>query len=406
MKSASASVSSRRINLSVSRILPLKTGNLYPFIARIACVPISAVKVRREKKKIAALEIVTDPKEAAEEAGLRYVTDEKPGYKRQRRGKKFVYFDTEGKEIRDETRILRLNRLAIPPAYSDVWICPSPNGHLQATGRDERGRKQYRYHERWREERDENKDQKMVIFAEALPKIRRRINKDLKRRGLPRAKVLATVVQLLERTFIRIGNEEYAKENKSFGLTTMRNRHVEVKGANVRFRFRGKSGKEHDIDTDDRRVAKVIRKLQELPGQEVFQYLDEEGDRHDVTSDDVNEYLQEITGEEFTAKDFRTWAGTVMTAMALKAQVVFENKSQAKQNVKAAIGAVAKMLGNTPAVCRKCYVHPAVLETYLDGNLIEGLKKQTERTLADSLGDLRSEEAAVLSFLRERLAGK
>ncbi len=369
-------------------------------------MPISAVKVRREKKKIAALEIVTDPKEAAEEAGLRYVTDEKPGYKRQRRGKKFVYFDTEGKEIRDETRILRLNRLAIPPAYSDVWICPSPNGHLQATGRDERGRKQYRYHERWREERDENKYEKMVIFAEALPKIRRRINKDLKRRGLPRAKVLATVVQLLERTFIRIGNEEYAKENKSFGLTTMRNRHVEVKGANVRFRFRGKSGKEHDIDTDDRRVAKVIRKLQELPGQEVFQYLDEEGDRHDVTSDDVNEYLQEITGEEFTAKDFRTWAGTVMTAMALKAQVVFENKSQAKQNVKAAIGAVAKMLGNTPAVCRKCYVHPAVLETYLDGNLIEGLKKQTERTLADSLGDLRSEEAAVLSFLRERLAGK
>ena len=230
------------------------------------------------------------------------------------------------------------------------------------------------------------------------------MNKDLKQRGLPREKVLATVVQLLERTFIRIGNEEYAKENKSFGLTTMRNRHVDVKGATVRFRFRGKSGKEHDIDTEDRRVAKIIRKLQELPGQEVFQYLDEEGERHVVTSDDVNEYLHEITGEEFTAKDFRTWAGTVMAAMALKAQVAFENKSQAKQNVKAAISAVAKMLGNTPAVCRKCYVHPAVLETYLDGNLIEGLKKQTEKTLEDSLGDLRSEEAAVLSFLQERLA--
>ncbi|MBA2434449.1 MAG: DNA topoisomerase IB [Chthoniobacterales bacterium] len=350
------------------------------------------------------LEIVTDPEVAAEEAGLRYVSDDKPGYTRQKWGKKFVYFDTEGKEIRDETRILRLNRLAIPPAYTEVWICPSPNGHLQATGRDDRGRKQYRYHERWREERDENKYEKMVIFAQALPKIRRRITKDLKQRGLPREKILATVVQLLERTFIRIGNEEYAKENKSFGLTTMRNRHVDVKGATVRFRFRGKSGKEHDIDTEDRRVAKIIRQLQELPGQEVFQYLDEEGERHHIASDDVNEYLREITGEEFTAKDFRTWAGTVMTAMALNAQVAFENKSQAKQNVKAAINAVAKRLGNTPAVCRKCYVHPAVLETYLDGNLIEGLKKQTEKTLEESLADLRSEEAAVLSFLQERLA--
>jgi DNA topoisomerase I len=373
-------------------------------IVRIASVPIAARKLSQEKKKIDDLEIVTDPEEVAEEAGLRYVSDEKPGYTRKRRGKKFVYFDAEGKEIRDKARILRLNRVAIPPAYTDVWICPSPNGHLQATGRDDRGRKQYRYHERWREERDENKYEKMVIFAHALPKIRRRINKDLKLRGLPRHKVLATVVQLLERTFIRVGNEEYAKENKSFGLTTMRNRHVEVKGDNVRFRFRGKSGKEHDIDTDDRRVAKIIKKLQELPGQEVFQYLDEEGEKHQVTSDDVNQYLQEISGEEFTAKDFRTWAGTVMAAMALKAQAAFENKSQARQNVKAAISAVAKMLGNTPTICRKCYVHPAVLETYLDGNLIEGLKKQTEKTLADSLGELRSEEAAVLAFLQERLA--
>ncbi len=366
----------------------------------------TARKIRQEKKKIPDLEVVTDPEEAAEEAGLRYVTDEKPGYTRKRRGKKFIYFDTEGKEIKDETRILRLNRLAIPPAYTDVWICPSPNGHLQATGRDDRGRKQYRYHERWREERDENKYEKMLIFAQALPKIRRRLNKDLKRRGLPREKVLATVVQLLQRTFIRIGNEEYAKENKSFGLTTMRNRHVAVRGGHVRFRFRGKSGKEHDIDTDDRRVAKIIRKLQELPGQDVFQYLDEEGERHHVTSDDVNEYLRHITGEDFTAKDFRTWAGTVLAAMALQAQEPFENKSQAKQNLKAAIGAVAKMLGNTPAVCRKCYVHPAVLETYLDGNLIEGLKQQTEKTLAESLRNLRSEEAAVLVFLQERLAKK
>jgi len=369
-------------------------------------VSISPRKLRLEKKKIAAIEIVTDPEEAAEDAGLRYVSDESPGYTRRRRGRKFVYFDTEGKEIRDETRILRLNRLAIPPAYTDVWICPSPNGHLQATGRDDRGRKQYRYHERWREERDENKYEKMVVFGQALPKIRRRIKRDLKRRGLPREKVVATVVQLLERTLIRIGNKEYAQENKSFGLTTLRNRHVEVKGAKLRFRFRGKSGQEHDVDTEDRRVARIIRKLQELPGQEIFQYLDEDDERRRITSDDVNQYLREITGEEFTAKDFRTWAGTVMAAMALQAQEPFENKSQAKKNVKAAIGAVARVLGNTPAVCRKCYVHPAIFETYLDGNLIEGLKRQTEKTLENSLGKLRSEEAAVLAFLREKLAHK
>ena len=257
---------------------------------------------------------------------MRYVTDEQPGYTRQRRGKKFTYFDSEGKEVRDETRILRFDRLGIPPAYTDVWICPSPNGHLQATGRDDRGRKQYRYHERWRQERDENKYEKMIIFGQALPRIRRRIKRDLKRRGLPREKVLATVVQLLERTFIRVGNEEYARENKSFGLTTMRTRHVQVRGATVRFRFRGKSGKEHDVDTEDRRVARIVKQLQELPGQEVFQYLDEEGERHRVTSDDVNEYLREITGEEFTAKDFRTWAGTVLAAMALRGAGTFRKQ--------------------------------------------------------------------------------
>ncbi len=369
-------------------------------------MPLSAKRLRQEKKKIAELEVVTDPEEAAKGAGLRYVTDDKPGYTRKRRGKTFTYFDTAGKEIKDETCILRLNRLAIPPAYKDVWICPSPNGHLQATGFDDRGRKQYRYHERWRAERDENKYEKMVVFGQALPKIRRRLTRDLKKRGLPREKVIATVVQLLEKTLIRIGNEEYAKENKSFGLTTMRSRHVDVKGETLRFRFRGKSGIEHDIDVEDRRVARIVRKLQDLPGQEVFQYLDEEGARHQVTSDDVNEYLHKITGEEFTAKDFRTWAGTVMAAMMLQRQETFENKSQAKKNVKAAIKAVATVLGNTPAVCRKCYVHPAVLETYLDGSLIESLKKPTEKTLEDSLGNLRSEEAAVLAFLRERLAAK
>lgn len=374
-------------------------------MARIASVPLTARQLKQEQKKIAELEIVTDPEEAAEEAGLRYVSDSQPGYTRKRRGKGFAYFDTEGREIKDERRILRLNRLAIPPAYKDVWICPSPNGHLQATGRDARGRKQYRYHERWRMERDENKYEKMVLFGRALPKIRRRITRDLKRRGLAREKVLATVVELLQRTFIRIGNEEYAKENHSFGLTTMRNRHVDVKGSKLHFRFRGKSGIAHDVPLEDLRVARIIKKLQELPGQELFQYLDDEGKTHSITSEDVNAYLREITGEDFTAKDFRTWAGTVMAAIALQAQDLFETKTQAKKNVKDAITAVSHVLGNTPAVCRKCYVHPAVLETYLDGSLIEGLKKRTEATLED-LSDLRSEEAAVLAFLQEQLSEK
>jgi DNA topoisomerase-1 len=375
-------------------------------VLRIASVPKTSHHPRQEKKKIDKIEVVTDPEGAAEEAGLRYVTDEKRGYTRARHGKKFVYFDTEGKEIRDEARILRLNRLAIPPAYTDVWICPAPNGHIQATGRDNRGRKQYRYHDRWREVRDENKYEKMLVFAETLPKIRRRLRKDLKRRGLPREKVLATVVQLLERTFIRVGNESYAKENNSFGLTTMRSRHVRVRGAKLRFHFRGKSGKEHDIDLEDERVARIIKSLQDLPGQEVFQYFDEAGERHRITSEDVNEYLREITGEDFTAKDFRTWAGTVLAAIALSAQEPFENKSQAKKNVKAALGAVASILGNTPAICRKCYVHPAVFETYLDGKLVEALRRRTKQVLEDSVGDMRSEEVAVLKFLQQRLAKK
>jgi DNA topoisomerase-1 len=243
--------------------------------AYLLSMPISARNLRHEKKKIVDLDIDTDPVIAAEEAGLRYVSDDQPGYSRKLSGKKFIYFDAEGKEIRDETRILRLNRLAVPPAYTDVWICPSPNGHIQATGRDDRGRKQYCYHERWRETRDENKYERMLVFAEALSKLRRRVDRHMKLPGLSREKVLATVVHLLERTFIRVGNEEYAKENKSFGLTTMRNRHIDVKGAILRFHFRGKSGQEHDIPLDDKRAAAIVRKLQDLPGQEVFQYLDE-----------------------------------------------------------------------------------------------------------------------------------
>jgi DNA topoisomerase-1 len=378
--------------------------DLLRFLARIASMP--SKKLRAEKKKIDEIEIAPDPVEVAEEAGLRYVSDEQLGYTRKAKGDDFDYFDTDGKRIRDETRLLRIKRLAIPPAYKDVWICPSANGHIQATARDARGRKQYRYHERWRQVRDENKYDRMLVFGKALPKIRRRVNRDLKRRGLPREKVLATVVQLLERTFIRVGNEEYAKENKSFGLTTLRNRHVDVTATKLKFNFRGKSGKEHEVDVTDRRLAKIIRQLQDLPGQEVFQYLNENNERRKVTSEDVNDYLREITGEDFTAKDFRTWAGTVLAAMALNAQEAFENKSQAKKNIKDAISAVAKILGNTPAVCRKCYVHPAVLETYLDGAMIEGLKQKTEETLERKLGDLRSEEAAVMSFLQARLKKK
>ena len=350
--------------------------------------------------------IVAEAMDAAEEAGLRYVSDDRPGYTRKAKGEDFEWLDADGKPIRDEQRLLRIKRLAIPPAWTDVWICPAANGHIQATGRDARCRKQYLYHDRWREVRDENKYDRIISFGKALPKIRRRVAKDLKLPGLPRNKVLATVVQLLESTFIRIGNEEYARENKSFGLTTMKDRHVEVKGAKLRFRFRGKSGREHEIDVTDRRTAKIISKLQDLPGQDLFQYLDDDGKRCEISSQDVNEYLREITGEDFSAKDFRTWAGTMLTAVGLNAQEKFETKKQAKSNINTAIKAVAKILGNTPAICRKCYVHPAVLETYLDQKSIDGLKAMTEDALEKEDVDLRSSEAAVLKFLESRLTKK
>ena len=365
-----------------------------------------AKKLRKEKAKVEDLKIVTDPVKAAEEAGLRYVSDDQPGYSRKRKGDEFEFFDMEGKPIEDEQRVLRIKRLAIPPAWTDVWICPTPNGHIQATGRDARRRKQYRYHERWRAIRDENKYEKMVLFGSALAKIRKRVREDLSLPGLPRDKVLATVVQLLERTFIRVGNEEYARDNKSFGLTTMRDHHVEVKGSKLRFRFRGKSGIRHEVDVTDRHIAKIIGKLQDLPGQELFQYIDDDGEVRDVTSQDVNDYLREITNEEFTAKDFRTWAGTVMAAIALQAVGAFETKKQAKANIKNAIGAVSKMLGNTPAICRKCYVHPAVLETYLSGASIEGMKQKAQDALESEHIDLRDGEAAILKFLHARLEKK
>jgi len=357
-----------------------------------------AKKLPNGNKQNGNTKIATDSLVAAEEAGLRYVSENQPGYTRKAKNDGFEYLDTEGKAVRDEQRLLRIKRLAIPPAWTDVWISPSANGHIQATGRDARKRKQYIYHERWRELRDENKYERIVSFGKTLPKIRRSVSKDLSLPGLPRNKVLAAIVQLLELSFIRVGNQEYARENKSFGLTTMQDRHVDVAGSKLRFRFRGKGGREHEVDVTDRRIARIVSRLQDLPGQDLFQYVDDNGDVCDITSQDVNDYLREITGQDFTAKDFRTWAGTVLAAIALTAASDFETKKQAKANIKNAIGAVAKILRNTPAVCRKCYIHPAVLEAYLDGNLIEGLKR-TGKELEKETIDLRSGEAAILKFL-------
>lgn len=340
---------------------------------------------------------VSDPAAAANDAGLCYVNDDRFGYSRRANGNGFEYLDTEAKRIRDKQRLLRIKRLAIPPAWTDVWICPSPNGHIQATGRDVRGRKQYRYHDRWREARDENKYGRLAEFAKAVPKIRQQVARDIRLADLPREKVLATVVRLLERTFMRIGNEEYARFNKSFGITTMRDRHVTVKGSHLLFRFRGKSGREHEVGLTDQRIAKIVSNLQDLPGQNLFQYVDGAGEAHDITSQDVNDYLRQVSGDDFTAKDFRTWAGTLLTAIGLSLQPNFESKKQAKANIKNAVSAAAEILGNTPAICQKCYVHPAVIEAYLDGRSIVGLASARKST---GRWDLRAAEKAVLKFLR------
>jgi DNA topoisomerase I len=342
--------------------------------------------------------------DSAKAAGLRYVSDTKPGIQRKRRGSGFRYVDAAGKPLRDKDMLARIQSLVIPPAWTDVWICPIPNGHLQATGRDARGRKQSRYHPRWRQVRDETKYEHMVSFGKALPIIRERIEHDLALTGLPRPKILATIVRLMEITYIRIGNREYAQQNKSYGLTTMRGKHVEVHGSAITFTFPGKSGVHHAIDLEDRRLAKIVRRCQDLPGYELFQYLDADGERHTVDSTDVNDYLREMTGQDFTAKDFRTWAGTVLTCAELQALEDFESETQAKKNVVQAIKAVSALLGNTPSVCRKCYVHPAVLECYMTGELIKSIKRRTKRETSECLTALRDEETAMLRLLRKRLA--
>ncbi|HBZ05147.1 MAG TPA: DNA topoisomerase I [Massilia sp.] len=347
---------------------------------------------------------LADPPAAAKAAGLRYVTDSKPGIRREEDGEGFRYLDAKGEPVEDEATLKRIKALVIPPAWIDVWICSQANGHLQATGRDAKGRKQYRYHAKWRNVRDEVKYERMINFGKALPQIRAEVDRALKLPGLPREKVLATIVYLLEATMMRVGNEEYARTNKSFGITTLRNRHVKVDGSDVEFRFRGKSGVYHKIHVHDRRLARIIRSSRDLPGQELFQYVDEDGDTHSIDSSDVNDYLRTITGEDYTAKDFRTWSGTVLAAMALQEFEKFDSETQAKKNIVRAIESVAEKLGNTPSVCRKCYVHPAVLDAYLDGSVLEALRERTEQQLTEDLHTLQPEEAAVLAMLQQRLA--
>ncbi len=284
-----------------------------------------------------------------------------------------------------------------------MWICRDPNGHLQATGRDARGRKQYRYHPRWRVVRDEAKYGRMLLFGRVLPKIRAQVEHDLALPGLPRRRVLAALVKLLEKTLARVGNEEYARDNKSFGLTTLRNRHTRVEGSRIKFDFRGKHGIDHHLDLQDRRLANIVKRCRELPGQHLFQFVDQEGTLHAITSDDVNEYLHEVSGEDITAKDFRTWAATNLAAMALRELERYDTEAKNKKNVVHAVEAVAGMLGNTPSVCRKCYIHPAIFDGYLDGSLLEGLKERADEVLDEGSPGLTAEEVAVTAFLSRRL---
>ena len=347
-----------------------------------------------------------DPKRSAKAVGLRHVNDSTSGFTREKAGKDFQYRDTRGRLIRAPEIIRRIQALAIPPAWEKVWICPSDNGHLQATGRDVRGRKQHRYHPRWREVRDQNKFYHMLGFARVLPKIRQTAARHLKQSGLSREKVLAAVVRFLEISLIRVGNDEYARSNKSFGLTTLRDRHVKVRGSTVCFDFVGKSRKEHSIEIENEVLAKITLHCQELPGQELFQYRDENGKVHDVTSGDVNSYLQEIAGENYTAKDFRTWGGTVLAAMALREFEKVDSKAQLKKNILRAIEKVSQKLGNTPNVCRKCYIHPAIFESYVDGSMIRHFQARAQTAMRTQLHQLTPEEAAVLALLQKRLLEK
>jgi len=343
------------------------------------------VAVRKARSLVRARARVA-PSDAAKVAGLRYVCpDRVPGIRRIGRHNRFRYVDSMGATVSNPAELQRIRSLVIPPAWTDVWICPDPRGHLQATGRDARGRKQYRYHPRWRDVRDEVKYGRLASFADALCKIQERTEADLERSGLPREKVLATVVQLLQKTLIRVGNDEYAKQNGSIGLTTMRDRHAKVNGSTVRFEFRGKSGIQHAVDLEDRRLARIVKACRDLPGYELFQYIDDRGEHQAIDSADVNAYVRDICGEDFTAKDFRTWAGTVIAARELARLPKSRSRAEAKRHIVRAVEAVAKRLGNTKAVCRKSYIHPAIFDAYLGGTAI------------------RADEDAIVSMIRKRL---
>ena len=349
---------------------------------------------------MAAETAIVEAKKSARAARLRYVGESVPGIRRVRKGKGFAYITPSGRTVRSAKVLDRIAALAIPPAWEKVWICAWPNGHLQATGYDARRRKQYIYHPHWEETRDRQKYDKMLDFARALPKIRGRVKRDLARRGLPRRKVLAAVVRLLELSLIRVGNDEYAAENGSFGLTTIRNRHARVKGSRIRFDFRGKHQIEHEIEVCDSQLARVVRQCQDPPGQELFEYSDDRDEVHDVGSADVNAYLQEIAGQQFSAKDFRTWAGTVTAAWELHACEPCTSKAAAKRNINQAISRVAELLGNTRAICRRCYIHPAVIDSYLETKLAAALEKKGRASRS-----LSAKEAAIVRLLAPRRRG-
>lgn len=353
----------------------------------------------REELAQPVLSDCIEPEEAAAAAGLTYVSDGEKGVKRIPTDEGFQYLDPDGRPVTDAAALARFKALGIPPAWQDVWICARPDGHLQATGRDAKGRKQYRYHPRWREVRDETKYERTLAFAEALPDLRERVAGDMARPGLDRRKVVAAVVRLLEATHIRVGNEEYARDNKSFGLTTLLDRHVKVEGGRISFAFKGKSGVKHRVALGDRRLAKIVQRCRDLPGQQLFQYLDEQGNVQDVGSADVNAYLREVTGQPFTAKDFRTWAGTVWAASLLRVIPPAASEREAKQQLARAVEAVAERLGNTPTICRKCYIHPAVVDAHLDG----ALREQLGPPPPDDPGDgLAPDEVSVIAFLKAR----
>ena len=351
----------------------------------------SRVSARSAKPSTAKADAALDLKGT----GLVYVSDDTPGLTRIKSGSGFRYRDTSGKPVKDPGEISRINKLAIPPAYTRVWICPRPNGHLQATGYDARGRKQYRYHTDWQALRGDSKFERLQAFGKALPRIRARVARDLapqRNKPVSRSLVLATLVRLLDTTFVRVGNDEYARDNGSYGLTTLRNKHVDVKGSKIFFEFRGKSGVEHRLSVTDRRLANIIKRCMELPGQNLFQYLDDDGQRHTVSSHDINQYLHTLTGADFTAKDYRTWAGSAM-ALATLRKLHWEPEADAKKHVVSMVKEVARLLGNTPAVCRKCYIHPAVLEAFAMGELAK-LPRIRQRK------GLRLEEVALAGFLQ------